>query len=354
MLKVRHFEIVKEIGSGGYGHVYLGIDEKTRQKVAIKHLKRDRISHEKEWRRAVKRFEREYRFLSSIHHENVIRSYHFFEENSHFFIVLEYVEGVTLTDFIKKQPSISLKEKLAIAIQICRAVEVFNANGIIHRDLKPTNLIIQEDKKLLKLIDLGIAKNLNTSATVKLTQGLMGTCGYMSPEQFYAKVYKNSDVFSIGVTLYQLFLWTPFSPFAKNSLYDTGTSILKDDLPLISRAKQHVSPNEKKIYKKLDIILSRALQKDHKTRTQSAKELGDSLLSIFESLQNTSQKTVYKNYVKAWQPTPSLKKIRSPRLERIKKQKTQRISRKKLLSKIVNKKISLCGIILSVFLFFWI
>ena len=182
------YKLEKILGQGGMGRVYLAQDNRNKEKVAIKQVIIPISAVNKN--KFIERFTREYLFLSSINHPNVIKALDFFEENKSLFFVMEFIYGLSLNNFIcKKLANLSLLERLAVAIQIARSVEVVNTLGIIHRDIKPANMIVDEKHNLIKLLDFGIAKSTDTSmASLTKTGAQIGTPAYMSPEQVNGNV----------------------------------------------------------------------------------------------------------------------------------------------------------------------
>ncbi|WP_372371488.1 tetratricopeptide repeat protein [Candidatus Uabimicrobium sp. HlEnr_7] len=224
------YQLNKELGRGGMGAVYQGVDTHTNSLVAVKEciVKGNNPN-------ILKRIHREYYFMKNIKHPNVIRGLDFFQVNDKYFIVMEYVPGITLEDFIVKFPRvIDFDKQLQIAQQICSALTVLHDKGVIHRDIKPENIILTSKDFVPKLIDLGIAKSMSSELLqITKTQSLIGTPQYMSPEQIDPdlEVGENSDVFSLGIVLYQFFLWSPSSPFATGRMIATMKNVQKLELP---------------------------------------------------------------------------------------------------------------------------
>ena len=215
------YEILSAIGKGGMGEVWKAKDTKLGREVAIKTLPEefaqdtDRLA----------RFEREAKLLASLNHPNIAAIYGLEEHQGSRFLVLELVEGDTLGEQIKRG-AIPVEESLKLALQIAEALESAHEKGVIHRDLKPANIKITPEGKV-KVLDFGLAKALegdvaeasvSTSPTLSMAatqQGvILGTAAYMSPEQARREghlVDGRSDVFSLGVVLYELLTGTrPF------------------------------------------------------------------------------------------------------------------------------------------------
>ena len=185
---VSHYRIHSEIGKGGMGEVYLAEDTELDRKVAIKFLS-DEFADDSD---KLNRFVQEAKAASALNHPNIITIYEIGETENSRFIVLEYIEGETLTTRLKTRPKVS--EALEIATQIASALDAAHSAGIVHRDIKPDNVMIRKDG-IVKILDFGIAKLTEqekpdldsedaTAVQVNTTPGMViGTANYMSPEQ---------------------------------------------------------------------------------------------------------------------------------------------------------------------------
>ena len=263
-----HYDIIKQIGVGGMGEVYLAKDTRLERKTAIKIL-RVNVAQDEE---RMRRFVREAKSAAALNHQNIITIYEIGEtENTHF-IATEYIEGDTLRKRLKG-PCINLKSALEIAIQLANALDAAHRTGIVHRDIKPENVMIRPDG-LVKILDFGIAKLTETLRETDLeaateaqtrTGMIIGTAAYMSPEQARGlPVDPRTDIFSFGVMLYEMLAGK--RPFEGANAIDTIGSILnKDPLPL-SRQTPEV-PHE------IERIINKTLRKDREERYQTAKDL---------------------------------------------------------------------------------
>ena len=276
VLKQR-YKLEKIIGQGGIGYVYLAKDLHRNQDVAIKQCKHtsDKI---------VERLKREYKFLCSIKHPNIVMAHDFFEERSNYFLVMEYIPGITLKELLEKEHCLTLLQRLNISLQMCKAVSALNVNKIVHRDIKPDNIIVTE-KGIIKLLDLGIAKTTNKElSAITKTGVIIGTPEYISPEQITDKERFNSDVFSIAVVIYQVILGLKQSPFLTGSLAGTLNKVVDYELPPVKEKIQ--DKKYASAYEKISDVLQKALEKESRKRTKSAKELGVQLLQIYRDLQD--------------------------------------------------------------------
>ncbi|WP_372365109.1 protein kinase [Candidatus Uabimicrobium sp. HlEnr_7] len=343
VLKQR-YRLEKVIGQGGIGCVYLAQDLHRNQEVAIKQCK-----HTSE--KIVERFKREYKFLCSIKHPNIVMAYDFFQERSNYFLVMEYIPGITLGDLLEKEHPLSLLHRLKIAIQICKAVSALNVNRIVHRDIKPDNIIVTE-KGIIKLLDLGIAKTTNKELSgITKTGVIIGTPEYISPEQITDKERFNSDVFSIGVVIYQIILGLKKSPFLTKSLAGTLNKVVGDRLPLIKdkvKDKKHPSA-----YAKLSAAVDKALEKNPHQRTKSAKELGVELLQIYQALQENESSHGDIDYADVgYQATNEYKVTDEPVLEE--ENLTQITQARKVQNMLVISQVVSFVLIITLLVFFYI
>ncbi|BBM82191.1 serine/threonine-protein kinase [Candidatus Uabimicrobium amorphum] len=277
------YSIKRVIGQGNMSYVYEAFDDLLQRPVAIKQM----VIPHGAWDSAsfIKRFRREFHFLSAIEHPNVIKAYGFFSEANTAFMVLEIVKGPSLQDLIVKraQMHVSLSMNLAIAIQLSRAIEVINTAGIIHRDIKPTNVIINDVNKKLKLLDLGVATTVKSELSRLTNHGhIVGTPDYLSPEQINGEYASNSDVFSVAVVLYQIFAGDDKSPFHNENPMSTMMSISTKELPSLLDISNLSSELYRQTYVKIWAVLEKALIKEPEERMSSATEMADEFEMIYK------------------------------------------------------------------------
>jgi eukaryotic-like serine/threonine-protein kinase len=265
---ISHYRILKKLGAGGMGEVYLAEDTKLNRKVAIKFLPHDTSTDE----RARKRLLREAQAAATLDHPNICAIYEVNDEGPESFIVMQYLEGETLFSKAQRTP-LSLKESLDVAVQIADALTEAHSRGIIHRDIKPQNVMCTP-RGQAKVMDFGLAKisheNVDSSSEAS-TENLLtepgtvvGTLIYMSPEQVKGEaIDARSDVFSFGSLLYELL--TGKQPFAGPNPAGTISAILTTQPAPLTRYSD--VPDE------LQRIVSKCLAKDRERRYSSAREL---------------------------------------------------------------------------------
>ncbi|BBM88244.1 serine/threonine-protein kinase [Candidatus Uabimicrobium amorphum] len=298
LLPNNRYHIQKVLGHGGMGNVYLALDTTTNLQVAIKECSLNKDEPDV----TARRIQREYHFMKTINHPNVVKGLDFFPGKGKLFIVMEYVKGLTLEDLIRRYPrSLSLDQQIEISQKICQGIAALNEHGIIHRDIKPSNIMLTKDYTP-KILDLGMAKNINSELS-KLTKtgSIVGTPGYMSPEQIdpQLKVGSNTDVFSLGVVFYQFFTWEKYSPFYGGSVISTIDRIVNMKLPKIHTLVVEKNPQLMEV----SHIINSALQKKPEERIASvrvmlemfeSKEISLELRKINEQLKRTSARRRHK------------------------------------------------------------
>jgi len=258
-----YYTILKKIGAGGMGVVYLAQDSRLDRTVALKILPPE-VAADPE---RTARFILEAKTASSLDHANVAHIYEIAEANGIHFIAMQYVEGETLNTQIQDRP-LPNSEIIDIAIQIADALDEAHAKGIIHRDIKPANIMVNS-RRQVKILDFGLARireKKGQQASVKTEPGtVLGTIQYMSPEQALGKnVDARSDIFSLGVVLYQMA--TTKTPFPGVTTTEILRALLDHPPDAIARFNYSI-PGE------LERIILKCLEKDPDSRYQSARDL---------------------------------------------------------------------------------
>ncbi|MEA5049052.1 MAG: protein kinase [Eubacteriales bacterium] len=258
------YRIVELIGTGGMAHVYRAINLSSRKAVAIKVLK-DEFRNDAEF---LRRFEREARAVLHLSHENIVRAYDVGETDGLPYIVLEFVDGKTLKEILDENGPMPPRIAVALVVQVLDALGAAHAAGIIHRDVKPQNVIVMQSGKV-KLMDFGIAREVNANTVTFTGSTVLGSVHYLSPEQAKGlPVAEGSDIYSTGIMLYEML--TGKVPFdGENSVAIALKHI--SDIP-----KPPIELNAKVTPALNDIIL-RSLNKDINRRYASASDMSDHL-----------------------------------------------------------------------------
>jgi len=195
----KRYEIVKQLGKGGMGAVYLAHDRELSRLVALKVIAPHLAAEE--W--VVDRFKREIQLSSIVTHQNVLRVFDLSEAEGMRFLTMQYIEGDTLAGLMRKQRPLPMEWSLSLFRQICAGLQAAHEKGVLHRDLKPQNVLVDKDRKAY-LTDFGLATSASLSALTQ-TGALLGTPHYMSPEQVKGQhADARSDVFSVGVMLFEM------------------------------------------------------------------------------------------------------------------------------------------------------
>jgi serine/threonine protein kinase/tetratricopeptide (TPR) repeat protein len=272
---VSHYKILKKIGHGGMGTVYLADDTKLSRKVALKFLPReliaDPVSNE--------RFKREARAAALLNNPHIITIHEINEYQGRSYIVMEYVEGISLKEKIEQfrlQPARpeKIRDIVILAIQICRGLEKAHQANIIHRDIKPGNILIDHDGQAI-ITDFGLAKLTDLSKLTRNTSTL-GTVHYMSPENIEAQeVDCRSDIWSFGVVMYEMI--TGQVPFRENYLQALFYSILNEEPAPVSDFVEYIPAQLEKIVRK-------CMQKDRSQRYATISEVLSDLKQLKQDL----------------------------------------------------------------------
>ena len=259
------YEIVRSIGEGGMANVYLAHDIILDRDVAIKILRGDLAGDEK----FVRRFQREALSASSLSHPNIVEMYDVGEDNGTYYIVMEYVDGMTLKQMVKKRNNLSLSEAIDIMLQITDGIKEAHDSYIIHRDLKPQNILIQENGEI-KITDFGIAMALNSTQLTQ-TNSVMGSVHYLPPEQASGKgATIKSDVYSMGILFYELL--TGRLPFKGDNAVEIALKHMKEDIPSVRSINDSIPQS-------VENIILKATAKNPKNRYETAKDMHDDLLT---------------------------------------------------------------------------
>lgn len=259
------YEIIKSIGEGGMANVYLGHDTILDRNVAIKVLRGDLANDEK----FVRRFQREALSASSLAHPNIVEMYDVGEDDGTYYIVMEYVEGKTLKQLLKKRGTLTLSEAIDIMSQLTDGMAHAHDSYIIHRDLKPQNIMIKDDGQI-KITDFGIAMALNSTQLTQ-TNSVMGSVHYLPPEQASGKGCTiKSDIYSMGIIFYELLSGS--LPFRGDNAVEIALKHMREPLPSLREDNPSIPQS-------IENIIKKATAKNPKNRYDSARSMHEDLLT---------------------------------------------------------------------------
>jgi serine/threonine-protein kinase len=260
------YKILKTIGSGGFGTVYLADDTWINKKVALKVPHKQGVDFGELLREA--------RLLAALDHPNIVGIVTAEKQENVFFIVMDFVPGETLEDIVAREGALDVTRALDYTCQICNAVDHAHRQNVLHRDLRPSNILVSENGQL-KVADFGTSRFLEIAAHGST---VIGSPPYMAPEQFRGEAVFASDIYSLGVTMYQML--TGVLP------YDTPSPA---DLERLRRGELVSPPRQKnpKIPKVINDVVMRALAPEIHARYQRAGELMDDVLAARHAVRPT-------------------------------------------------------------------
>ena len=257
------YEIIEQIGSGGMSIVYKARDRKLGRVVAIKILRAEYVKDME----FIKRFDIEARSAASLIHANIVNVYDVGHENSLHYIVMEYVDGVTLKELIKEHAPFDNDEILGVAIQIASALGHAHKNNIVHRDIKPQNILVMP-KGIIKVADFGIAKA-SSAKTITVANNAMGSVHYFSPEQAKGGyVSFKSDIYSLGLVIFEMA--TGKLPFDGDTPVAVAIKQINEELPSIKKFNDNISD-------RIEKIVSRATEKFASRRYENIEKMENDL-----------------------------------------------------------------------------
>ncbi|MEW5922487.1 MAG: serine/threonine-protein kinase [Candidatus Zixiibacteriota bacterium] len=266
------YKVLGVVGKGAMGTVYKGIDPAINRNVALKTIRLDFVNDPEEYNELKERLSREARAAGMLSHPNIVTIYDVGNEGKLQYIAMEFLEGQTLEDMIRRKAKFNYRIIAQIITQICSALDYAHSQGIVHRDIKPANIMVLADYRV-KVMDFGIARVDSSSMT--RTGIAMGTPNYISPEQLQGKaVDRRCDIFSLGVMLYEMLLHR--RPFRGENL----TSLIYN---IVNGEVEPPSSVDKSIPYIFDRIIDKALKKEPNERYQNAGEMSGALAGFLET-----------------------------------------------------------------------
>ena len=271
--QVGRYRIIERIGQGAMAVVYKAYDPSINRTLAIKFL-HPQLCIDEEYRR---RFLREARAAGNLSHPNIVTVFDVGESDGRPYIAMELLDGEPLNEVMDRQKGLPIREVLEIGIQLARALDYAHSKGVVHRDIKPSNIVFLKGGRQVKVTDFGIAHVESHDATQHTKMGtVLGTPQYMSPEQVLGQsVDGRSDLFSVGVVLYQLV--TGQKPFEGDSLMTLMHQIIKDEPKPLENLRADVPPELRRIIK-------RCLSKQADKRFATGGELADALIKMLREM----------------------------------------------------------------------
>ncbi|NPC92529.1 Stk1 family PASTA domain-containing Ser/Thr kinase [Bacillus sp. WMMC1349] len=262
------YQILRVIGGGGMANVYLAEDIILDREVAIKVLRFDFV-HDADF---IRRFRREAQSAASLDHPNIVSIYDVGEEDNIYYIVMEYVEGMTLKEYINQNGALHPKETVSIMEQIVSAIAHAHENQIVHRDIKPHNILINHMGHI-KVTDFGIAMALS-STTITHNNSVLGSVHYLSPEQAKGGLStEKSDIYSLGIVMFELL--TAQTPFVGESAVSIALKHLQAETPSVKRWNASVPQS-------VENIVLKATTKDPFHRYDTAEDMEKDLKTAFD------------------------------------------------------------------------
>lgn len=267
MFLEERYELLDKIGSGGMSDVYKAKDHKLNRFVAIKFLKQEYC----EDKSFIAKFQIEAQSAAALLHPNVVSVYDVNETDGIYYIVMEYVDGITLKRYIDKNGRLPIKEATSIAIQIGQGIEAAHNANIIHRDIKPQNVLISREGKI-KVTDFGIAR---TTTANTMSQDILGSVHYISPEQARGgQVDERSDIYSFGIVFYEMV--TGQLPFDGDSTVTIALKHIQENVPLVGDIVPGIPSSVERIIEK---CTQKKLERRYQKMTSLLSDLKTSLIS---------------------------------------------------------------------------
>ncbi len=323
------YQIIRTIGEGGMANVYLAHDIILDRNVAVKILRGDLADDEK----FVRRFQREAIAASSLSHPNIVEMYDVGEDDGKYYIVMEYVDGKTLKNLVKKRGALTLPEVIDIMTQLTSAIACAHDSNIIHRDIKPQNVLIKENG-IVKITDFGIAMALNSNELTQ-TNSVMGSVHYLPPEQANGKgATVKSDIYSLGIVMFELLTGT--LPFRGDNAVEIAIKQMKNQIPSVCNIND-------KIPQSVENIILKACAKNPKNRYNTVVEMYNDIQTCLDE-----DRINEKRYVYPYSETDDLEDTKEIKnIKEIPKETNELDELEELEEKKSNKVIMIVGIVVA-------
>lgn len=268
----RSIVVMRKLGKGGGGAVWLGWDEKNQRSVALKFL--DPVSAADPKHR--ERFIREGRRFGTLRHQNIVRVHGLAQSGTHLYLVSEYVDGRNLHQLLSAEGQMKIRHALEITRDVALGLAHAHSQGFVHRDLKPENIMVRNADGRVKVLDFGIAKDLNASDALTQFGHYLGTPAYSAPEQVRGRLVDGrSDIFSLGVILYELL--SGKTAFEGRESTEILRATLEDHPEPLVKLNRHVETPVAQ-------LIDRMIEKDPRKRLQDMAAVAEALTALVATM----------------------------------------------------------------------
>ena len=333
------YQVIRSIGEGGMANVYLAYDTILDRNVAVKVLRGDLATDEK----FVRRFQREAMSASALSHPNIVEMYDVGEDDGNYFIVMEYIDGKTLKNLIKKRGALTVAEVVDIMLQLTSAISCAHDSYIIHRDIKPQNVMILDDGRV-KITDFGIAIASNASELTQ-TNSVMGSVHYLPPEQAYgAGATAKSDIYSLGILMFELL--TGKLPFKGENAVEIALKQMKEQIPSVCAMNPEIPQS-------IENVILKACAKNPKNRYANVKDMYNDIKTALDEDRINETKQTYKFSEDDLDETKKIESLSEVKKNKKKETKEEDSTEKKMnLALIITSGVAGLLVLLSVIFFF--
>ena len=333
------YQVIRSIGEGGMANVYLAYDTILDRNVAVKVLRGDLATDEK----FVRRFQREAMSASALSHPNIVEMYDVGEDDGNYFIVMEYIDGKTLKNLIKKRGALTVAEVVDIMLQLTSAISCAHDSYIIHRDIKPQNVMILDDGRV-KITDFGIAIASNASELTQ-TNSVMGSVHYLPPEQANgAGATAKSDIYSLGILMFELL--TGKLPFKGENAVEIALKQMKEQIPSVCAINPEIPQS-------IENVILKACAKNPKNRYANVKDMYNDIKTALDEDRTNETKQTYKFSEDDLDETKKIESLSEVKKNKKKETKEEDSTEKKMnLALIITAGVAGLLVLLSVIFFF--